>query len=71
MLRRLPRIPVLPFGGGLNVLLGLGAAHFAWEHEQGRHERPHVLCLVCWMNKIAPAPEAPGEASPDRPPESS
>jgi hypothetical protein len=29
-------------------------AHFAWEHEQGRHQRPHMLCLICWLDKIAP-----------------
>jgi len=46
------------------VLLVAGAAYFAWEHEQGRHGQPHVLCLICWMNKIVPAPEAP-EASSD------
>jgi hypothetical protein len=51
------------------VLLVAGAAHFAWEHEQGRHERPHVLCLVCWMSKIAPAPEASGNSSPAPPPD--
>jgi hypothetical protein len=58
MLRRIPRVPGFPFGGGLNVVLVAGAAYFAWEHEQGRHARPHVLCAVCWLNKIAPAPEA-------------
>jgi hypothetical protein len=69
MLRRMPRVLVFPFGGGLNVLLVAGAAYFAWEHEQGRHESPHVLCLVCWMNKVAPAPEAPGSSSPAQPSE--
>jgi hypothetical protein len=51
------------------VLLVAGAAWFAAEHEQGRHERPHVLCLICWMNKVAPAPEASGDSSPAAPPE--
>lgn len=67
MRRRMPQSVVIPFGGGLNLLLAVGAAHFAWEHEQGRHERPHVLCLICWMSKIAPAPEAPGNSGPARP----
>ena len=40
------------------MLLAAGAGYFAWEHEQGRHGRPHVLCPVCWLNKISPAPEA-------------
>ena len=69
MLRRMPGIPVIPLGGGLSVLLVAGAAHFAWEHEQGRHQRPHVLCLVCWMNKIAPATAASGNSGPARPQE--
>jgi hypothetical protein len=49
------------------MLLAGGAAHFAWEHEQGRHERPHMLCLSCWLNKIAP--KASGGSSPAEPPE--
>ena len=53
MVRRIPRVPGLPLGGGLDLLLVAGAAAFAWEHEQGRHQRPHVLCLSCWLNKIA------------------
>ncbi|MGB6455758.1 MAG: hypothetical protein WBH47_14875 [Streptosporangiaceae bacterium] len=71
MLRRIPRVPGLPFGGGLDVVLVAGAAHFAWEHEQGRHGRPHVLCPVCWLNKVAPAPgsEASTGASPAEKPE--
>jgi hypothetical protein len=69
MARRLPGIRALPFGGGINVLLVAGAAHFAWEHEQGRHGRPHVLCLVCWMNRIAPAPGTSGDSRQAEPPE--
>jgi hypothetical protein len=65
MLRRIPRVPGLPLGGGLNLLLVAGAAYFASEHEQGRHQRPHVLCLICWLNKIAP--EASGGSSPAPP----
>jgi len=66
ILRRIPRVTGLPFGGGLDVVLVAGAAYFAWEHEQGRHGRAHVLCPVCWLNKIAPAPEASssGQAEP-------
>lgn len=69
MIRRIPRVPGLPFGGGLNVLLVGGAAYLAWEHEQGRHERPHVLCPVCWLNRIAPSREAPGDSGPAEPSE--
>ncbi len=69
MLRRILRVPGLPFGGGLNVVLVAGAAYFAWEHEQGRHGRPHVLCPVCLLNKIAPAPESPSGSSPAEPTE--
>jgi hypothetical protein len=68
MHRRTPSAPGLPFGGGLNLLVIGGAAYFAWEHEQGRHGRPHVLCPLCWLNKIAPA-EASGGSSPAEPPE--
>jgi hypothetical protein len=50
------------------LLLVAGAAYFAWEHEQGRHERPHVLCPLCWLNEIAPAPEASGGSGPAEPP---
>ncbi len=66
---RLRRFPGLPFGGGLDLLLVAGAAYFAWDHEQGRHGRPHVLCPVCWLNKIAPAPEDGGDSSPGEPTE--
>lgn len=69
MPRRIPRVPGFPLGAGLDVVLVAGAAHVAWEHEQGRHGRPHLLCPICWLNKIAPAPEAPGGASPAEPPE--
>ncbi len=69
MHRRIPGNPFLPFGGGLNVLLVVGAAYFALEHEKGRHERPHPLCLICWLNRIAPPPEAPGDPGPAQPTE--
>jgi hypothetical protein len=66
---RIPRAPGLPFGGGLNLVLVAGAAYFLWEHEQGRHERPHLLCPLCWLNKIAPDPQAPAGPGPAEPPE--
>ncbi len=68
----LPRIPGFPRPFGLRrevVLLVAGAAYFAGEHEQGRHARPHMLCLICWLNRIAPAPEAAGSSGPAEPPE--
>jgi hypothetical protein len=63
------KAPGLPFGGGLNLVLVVGAAYLVWEHGQGRHERPHALCPLCWLNKVAPSPGAPGAASPAEPPE--
>jgi hypothetical protein len=54
-------------GVGPDLLLVGGAAYFAWEHEQGRHQRPHMLCLICWLNKIAP--EASGGSGPAEPPD--
>ena len=66
---RIPRAPGLPFRGGLNLLLVAGGAYFVLEHEQGRHGRPHPLCLLCWLNKIAPAPQASGGSSAAEPPE--
>jgi hypothetical protein len=44
----------------MNLMLLAGGAYFAWEHEQGRHERAHVLCPICWLNKIAPGPGPAG-----------
>jgi hypothetical protein len=66
---RVPRPPILPFGGGVNLLLAAGAAYFAWEHDQGRHGRPHLLCPLCLLNRITPARQADGGSSPAEPPE--
>jgi hypothetical protein len=66
---RIPRAPLLPFGGGLNLVLVVGAAYFVWEHGQGRHGRPHLLCPLCWLEKIDPASDPPGESGPAEPPE--
>ena len=68
MPRPLLRVPGLPFGGGLNLLLVAGGAYFVWEHEQGRHGRPNALCPLCWLNKVAPTPGASGGSSPAEPP---
>jgi len=51
------------------LLLVAGAAYFVWEHEQGRHGRPQVLCPLCWLDKVTPAPGAAGGASPVEPPD--
>jgi hypothetical protein len=58
MKRRMYRFG-MPVGGGLDLLLLGGAAYFAWEHDQGRHGRAHPLCLICWLNRIAPGSEPP------------
>jgi len=44
-------------------MLAAGGAYFAWEHEQGRHGQPHLLCPVCWLNKIAPSATSPTDTS--------
>jgi hypothetical protein len=50
-------------------VLAAGAAYFVWEHGQGRHGRPHLLCPLCWLSKIAPDPRASDEPGPAEPPE--
>lgn len=69
IIRRMPRVPRLPFGGGVNVVLVAGGVYFASEHERGRHGKPHVLCPICWLNKIAPAAEPSSGATSAEPPE--
>ena len=69
MNRSLPRTHGLPFGGGLNLLLVGGAAYLVWEHQQGRHGRPHALCPLCWLNKVTAAPGAPDGSPQAEPPE--
>ena len=66
---RIPGVPGLPFGGGLNLVLAAGAAYFVWEHGQDRHSRPHPLCPLCWLNKVAPDSGASGEPGPAEPPQ--
>lgn len=60
MIRRMPRFG-LPFGSRLEMALVAGAAYFAWEHEQGKHGQAHLLCLSCWLDRIAPATEPPDQ----------
>ena len=57
MIRRMLRrgLPV----NGLELFLAGGAAYFAWEHEKGRHDKAHVPCPICWLNRIAPGAEPP------------
>jgi hypothetical protein len=45
------------------------AAYFVREHGQGRHGQPHLLCPLCWLEKIDPAPKASGGPGPAEPPE--
>jgi hypothetical protein len=51
------------------LVLFAGAAYFASEHEKGRHGRPNVLCPLCWLNKITPAPKASAGPRPAEPPQ--
>jgi hypothetical protein len=51
------------------LVLVAGAAYFAWEHGQGRHRRPHLLCPLCWLDKIDPTPEKSRGPGPAGPPE--
>lgn len=69
MVVRIRRVPGLPGGGGLNLVLLAGGAYFAWEHEQGRHTRPHVACPICWLNRIAPRNDPGSSPGPAEPPE--
>jgi hypothetical protein len=57
VIRRLLRfgIPV----SGLELLVAGSGLYFASEHEKGKHGQPHVLCPICWLNKIAPAAGPP------------
>ena len=64
---RIPRAPGLPLGGGLNLVLAAGAAYFVWEHGQGRHGRAHLLCPVCWLDRIAPDSRTTAEPGPAEP----
>ena len=50
-------------------MLAAGAAYFVWEHGQDRHSRPHPLCPLCWLNKVAPDSGASGEPGPAEPPQ--
>jgi hypothetical protein len=59
MIRRMLRSG-LPVGSGLELLLAGGAVYFASEHEQGKHSQAHMLCPICWLNRIAPAADPPG-----------
>jgi hypothetical protein len=65
----MPRAQGRPFGGGFNLLLVAGAAYLVWDHQQGRHEQSQLLCPMCLLNRILPAPAEPGGASPAEPPE--
>ncbi len=51
------------------MVLVAGAAYFVREHGQGRHGRPHLLCPLCWLEKIDPAPKASGGPGPAEPAE--
>lgn len=54
VLPRIPGIPRLPLGGGPGLLAVGAAAYIAADHDKGKHTRPHPLCAVCWLNKVAP-----------------
>jgi hypothetical protein len=52
----------MPRFGPLILVAGT-AVYFAAEHEQGKHEQAHLLCPICWLNRIAPATE-PSDGTP-------
>ena len=47
MPRPIPRVPGLPFGGGLNLVLVAGAAYFASEHEEEAGMDGRTCCARC------------------------
>lgn len=67
MIRRILKGPGFP-AGGLELMLAAGGAYLAWEHGQGRHEQPHLLCPLCWLGKIAPSPTPAEPADHTAPP---
>lgn len=52
-------------------MLAVGAAYLVWEHGQGRHRRPHPLCVTDTVLAGQDRPETPGvrRACPAKPPE--
>jgi hypothetical protein len=40
--------------GGAELVLLAGAAYLTWEHDQGGHDQAHMLCPICWMDKVVP-----------------
>ena len=39
---------------GLELAGVAGAAYLTWEHDQGKHDQAHLLCPICWMDKLVP-----------------
>ena len=45
--------------GGLELVAVAGAAYLTVEHDQGKHDQAHMLCPICWMDKLVPVAEVP------------
>jgi hypothetical protein len=43
---------------GLELAGIAGAAYLTWEHDQGKHDQAHMLCPICWMDKLVPVADA-------------
>jgi hypothetical protein len=43
---------------GLELAGVAGAAFLTWEHDQGKHDQAHMLCPICWMDKLVPVADA-------------
>jgi len=39
---------------GAELALTAGPAYFTWEHDQDGHDQAHLLCPICWMDKLVP-----------------
>jgi hypothetical protein len=43
---------------GLELVGVAGAAYLTWEHDQGSHDKPNLMCPICWMDKLVPVTDA-------------
>ncbi len=62
MIRQLLRLGLA--SGGLELALVGGAAFFTVEHDQGKHDQPHLACPICWMDRLVPVTTPSSELQP-------